>query len=309
MGNYQDALDYIFSYVNYEKYARFDYNETNLNLTRMRELLERLGNPQTQFRCVHIAGTKGKGSTSAMIESVLRAAGFRTGLYTSPHLHTFRERIRVDGKLMDKADLVNMLAEIRPAIEATPQVTTFEIMDRFGVLLFCAPGCRMGGVGNRTGGAIGCDQCRPARRMRHHLAELGSYGCAGPYTGAHRPGKGRHHQSRCAGDQCAPRTGGASGHPPCQRRRRRPPGRSGSGLDRRKPGRRSVGSNVERPAHGRWPAMARSAHCPARSAPAHQRRDRRGSADQVAGIRALRSATRRCGRGWRKRAGRAASRS
>ena len=114
MGRYQDALNYIFSFVNYEKPVRFGYNAETLNLGRMRELLERLGRPQDRFRCVHIAGTKGKGSTSAMIESVLRTAGYRTGLYTSPHMHTWRERIRFDGILMPKAALVEQLSKARP---------------------------------------------------------------------------------------------------------------------------------------------------------------------------------------------------
>jgi dihydrofolate synthase/folylpolyglutamate synthase len=128
MSRYQDALDYIFGFVNYEKYARYTYDAVTFDLSRMEALLERLGRPQDQFRCVHIAGTKGKGSTSAMVESVLRSAGYRTGLYTSPHLHSFRERIRVDAGLIGKRELVELLDWARPAIEASPGVTAFEIM-------------------------------------------------------------------------------------------------------------------------------------------------------------------------------------
>ena len=72
----------------------------------MENFLHALGNPQRAYRAVHIAGTKGKGSTTAMIESILRAAGYRTGMYTSPHLHTFRERIRLDGEPISEADVV-----------------------------------------------------------------------------------------------------------------------------------------------------------------------------------------------------------
>jgi dihydrofolate synthase/folylpolyglutamate synthase len=85
---------------------------------------------------VHIAGTKGKGSTSAMVESVLRTAGYHTGLYTSPHLHTFRERIRVDGQLIGKRELVDVLRGSMPAIESTPGVTAFEIMTALGFVYF-----------------------------------------------------------------------------------------------------------------------------------------------------------------------------
>jgi len=128
MGRYQEALDYIFSYVNYEQKLRYPYNAVTYDLGRVEELLEKLGRPQDQFQCVHITGTKGKGSTSAMVESVLRAAGYRTGLYTSPHLHTWRERIRVNGALMTKHELITLLDQVRPVIESTPDITAFEIM-------------------------------------------------------------------------------------------------------------------------------------------------------------------------------------
>lgn len=128
MGRYQDALDIIFDYVNYEKQARYPYDAVTFNLSRMEQVLEKLGRPHDRFRCVHIAGTKGKGSTSAMTESVLRAAGYKTGLYTSPHLHTFRERIRLNGGLMRKTELVDLLNHCLPAISATPDITAFEIM-------------------------------------------------------------------------------------------------------------------------------------------------------------------------------------
>ncbi len=136
MSRYQDALDTIFSYVNYEKHARYPYEAVTFNLSRMHELLGRLGDPQERLHCVHVAGTKGKGSTSAMVESVLRATGFRTGLYTSPHLHTFRERIRVGGALMQKHELVDLLQASRRAVEATPGVTAFEIMTALAFVHF-----------------------------------------------------------------------------------------------------------------------------------------------------------------------------
>jgi dihydrofolate synthase/folylpolyglutamate synthase len=140
MGRYQDALDYIFSFVNYERQARYAYNAVTFSLQRMEELLERVGNPHHAFRSIHIAGTKGKGSTSVMVESVLRKAGYRTGLYTSPHLHTFRERIRLNGALMSKLDLIETLERSRPAIEATPDITAFEIMTALAFVYFAECG-------------------------------------------------------------------------------------------------------------------------------------------------------------------------
>ncbi len=140
MGRYQDALEYIFNYVNYEKKARYPYDAVTFDLSRMEHLLEKLGCPHERFRCVHIAGTKGKGSTSAMVESVLHAAGYKTGLYTSPHLHTFRERIRLNGGLMSKAELVDLLEYCKPAIEATPDITAFEIMTALAFEFFAQNG-------------------------------------------------------------------------------------------------------------------------------------------------------------------------
>ncbi len=140
MGHYQDTLEYIFGYVNYEKKARYPYDAVTFDLSRMEDLLARLGRPQDRFKCVHIAGTKGKGSTSAMVEAVLRTAGYRTGLYTSPHLHTFRERIRLNGGLMSRAELVALLDRCRPAIEATPGITAFEIMTALAFQFFAEQG-------------------------------------------------------------------------------------------------------------------------------------------------------------------------
>jgi dihydrofolate synthase/folylpolyglutamate synthase len=92
---YQAALDYILSFADYERSPR---SSLVLDLKRIEELLTRLGEPQRAARSIHIAGTKGKGSTAAMIATALASAGYRTGLYTSPHLHILRERIEIDGR-------------------------------------------------------------------------------------------------------------------------------------------------------------------------------------------------------------------
>ena len=186
MGRYQDALDYIFSYVNYEKQVRYPYDAVTFNLSRMEEVLDRLGRPQDRFRCVHIAGTKGKGSTSAMVESVLRTAGYRTGLYTSPHLHTFRERIRLDGALMTKAELVELLDRCRPAIEAMPGDHGLRGDDRAGVPVFRRARRRLGRAGGGAGRPAGCHQRRAPCGLRHHLAELRPRRAAGPHAVADR---------------------------------------------------------------------------------------------------------------------------
>ncbi len=83
-------------------------------LETTRELAARLGNPQDKLRFIHVAGTNGKGSTCAMLESIYRAAGLRVGLYTSPHLVAFGERIQVNRRLISEADVVRLVEELRP---------------------------------------------------------------------------------------------------------------------------------------------------------------------------------------------------
>ncbi len=154
MGRYQEALEYIYSFVSHERRARYGAEAATLSLNRMEDLLRRLGRPQDRFRCVHIAGTKGKGSTSAMVEAVLRAAGYRTGLYTSPHLHTFRERIRLNGALITKREVVALLDDLRPAFDATPGINTFEIMTALAFSFFARQGVAWAVIETGLGGRL-----------------------------------------------------------------------------------------------------------------------------------------------------------
>jgi dihydrofolate synthase / folylpolyglutamate synthase len=136
MLTYYEALRMIFARTDYERQNQPPYPERVWRLSRMEEFLDQLGNPQRAYRSVHIAGTKGKGSTTAMIEAILRAAGYRTGMYTSPHLHTFRERIRLAGELIPEADVVQLVERLAPLYEARPEVTVFEIITALAMLYF-----------------------------------------------------------------------------------------------------------------------------------------------------------------------------
>jgi dihydrofolate synthase/folylpolyglutamate synthase len=111
---YDEALAYIDGLVS-PPGPRQPYHE--VKLARMRALLDRTGAPDLGLRCVLIAGTKGKGSTAAMLDGILRAAGLRTGLTVKPHLVDYRERIRVGGRIISRAELVRLVEAIRPAVE------------------------------------------------------------------------------------------------------------------------------------------------------------------------------------------------
>ena len=119
--SYEEAAAFIFSLTNYEKTADYKYDNA-FKLDRVISLLDPVGNPHRRLKAIHIAGTKGKGSTAAMIASILREGGFKVGLYTSPHLVSFRERIRVDGRKIPKKDFAALIGMLRPFI--TPPTET-----------------------------------------------------------------------------------------------------------------------------------------------------------------------------------------
>ena len=96
----------------------------------------RLGNPHKRFPSLLIAGTKGKGSTAAIGESILRQAGYKTGLYTSPHLHSFRERIRLSGQAISEEQVVRLARQLKPYFDDTPDLTAFELITAVAFVAF-----------------------------------------------------------------------------------------------------------------------------------------------------------------------------
>lgn len=138
---YEKALDYLYSFINFEHKKQDRYMASKLDHTRPRRLLDALGSPYTRFPAIHIAGTKGKGSTAAICAFALRAAGYIVGLYTSPHLQDFRERIRIltpddaDGRI-PKPQFVQQIYKLR-ALEADfPDITWFEILTAIAFMHF-----------------------------------------------------------------------------------------------------------------------------------------------------------------------------
>ena len=133
---YDEALDYLYSFVDYSLQRSYRYSPATFDLARMRELLQKLSNPERSYKVIHVAGTKGKGSVSALCASALRAAGYRTGFYTSPHLVDYAERIQADGHDLPHERLAELVEEIRPVVETVPRLTTFEITTALAFLYF-----------------------------------------------------------------------------------------------------------------------------------------------------------------------------
>lgn len=124
---YRRAVEFLYGFVDYERGSRWKYDDNHFDLTRLRGLLRDLGSPHAVGRFIHIAGTNGKGSVAAIIASILMSAGFRTGLYTSPHLVTFRERIRIDGEPISRDDAIDGVDRLRPLVDRYPGITFFDV--------------------------------------------------------------------------------------------------------------------------------------------------------------------------------------
>lgn len=144
MMDYQAAQEYLLGFTDYEKIPSVVYSPANYDLRRMHLLLEKLGNPHLKSKTVHITGTKGKGSTAAMIASVLSASGYITGLFTSPHLLTIRERIQINGQLISESELADGVEKLKPVVTSlmnSPQweygaLTTFELLTALAFTYF-----------------------------------------------------------------------------------------------------------------------------------------------------------------------------
>jgi len=108
---YDEAMKYLYSRTDYEQEKRLRYNIDTFNLKRMGQLLTLLGNPHKKIDTVHIAGTKGKGSTATMLAKMLEANGYKVGLYTSPHLVDLHERITVNSQMISKSAMLGLLKQ------------------------------------------------------------------------------------------------------------------------------------------------------------------------------------------------------
>ena len=169
---YEETLKYIHS---------VQWRGSKPGLSRTRELLARIGNPQKKLKFVHVAGTNGKGSTAALVASVLHAAGYRTGLYTSPYIGRFNERLQVDGEQIPDEELAALTDELRPLADSMEdQPTEFELITAMGFLWFARRACDivvlevgLGGELDSTN-VISCPELAVLTAMGYdHMAVLG----------------------------------------------------------------------------------------------------------------------------------------
>jgi len=179
---YRAALNFLNSKTNYEKMVRVGYNHTNFNLSRMLRIMAGLGNPHKKVKAVHVAGTKGKGSTCHMLAAMLQNAGYRTGMYTSPHIVDLRERITVDGQMIPESQFTKLMARVAPVAQRLRRdaPTFFELMTAAAFLYFVARKVDIAVIETGLGGRLDStnvikpEVCGITSISHDHMAQLGS---------------------------------------------------------------------------------------------------------------------------------------
>jgi dihydrofolate synthase/folylpolyglutamate synthase len=137
--NYRESIEWLLSFADFERSGRF---QDRPDVAPMLALLHELGDPHVGRRTVHVAGSKGKGSICAMVESVMRAAGYTTGLYTSPHLHSYTERVQINAHRLTPAGWTRHAASVKRGVEAAGEaigersLVTFDLLTALGFLAF-----------------------------------------------------------------------------------------------------------------------------------------------------------------------------
>ena len=134
--SYQEALEWLYSFIDYGVKRSYRYSPEVFDLSRVRALLAALDDPQDGYPTVHIAGTKGKGSTAAMVASCLSTAGYVTGLYTSPHLIDFTERMQIDGEQIPQGEFVVLAERLKQNVAEVPEISTYELTTAMAFMYF-----------------------------------------------------------------------------------------------------------------------------------------------------------------------------
>ena len=140
--SYKQAKEFLLQTTDYEKLTQYKYDSSSFDLKRMEEMMAFVGNPHKKRRCVHITGTKGKGSTSIIIASILKELGLKTGLFTSPHLIYLEERMKVNDRMISQKMFVELINRLKPYVDRimlknpTLMPTFFEIVTAIAFLYF-----------------------------------------------------------------------------------------------------------------------------------------------------------------------------
>jgi dihydrofolate synthase/folylpolyglutamate synthase len=186
MDSYESAIEFLYGRINYERVDSQAYSTSDFKLDRMRVLLSKLGNPQDKIPAVHVAGTKGKGSTCSMIASVLATAGRQVGLYISPHISVFEERITINGVRLTPVELLGLVNRLLPVVaemDRLPgqmQPTYFELATAIAWLHFVDQHVDIAVLETGMGGRLDSTNiCRPmvcviTNVSRDHTHILGS---------------------------------------------------------------------------------------------------------------------------------------
>jgi dihydrofolate synthase / folylpolyglutamate synthase len=178
---YRSALTFLDSMTNHEKMTRIGYTSKNFNMTRVTRLLAGLGNPHREFKSVHIAGTKGKGSTATMLSAMLGNCGLTVGLYTSPHLLDIRERVQVNNQMIPEPDMTRLMARIAPMVKrlGKEEPTYFEILTALAFLYFAERKVDLAVVETGMGGRLDStnvlkpEVCAITSISFDHMSQLG----------------------------------------------------------------------------------------------------------------------------------------
>ena len=177
---YAKAIRFLNTLSDYERLRIVRYNTTNFDLDRMRTLLRKLGNPHEHFRSIHVAGTKGKGSTCAMLASMLQACGYKVGLYTSPHLVDIRERIQIDGEVISQVDFARLAKTMEGIVaHSRPTPTYFDVLTAMAFKYFAEQKVQIVVVETGLGGRLdSTNVIRPevtaiTSISKDHMAQLG----------------------------------------------------------------------------------------------------------------------------------------
>ncbi len=155
---YRSAVNFLDTLVNVERLSPFQRPKQQFGLSSFSRLLSALGNPQKQLRCVHIAGTKGKGSTCAMLDRMLRANKLKVGVYSSPHLVDVRERVMINGVKVSEPEFARLVARVAETADSLPtrKPTYFEVLTAVAFLFFAKHDVDIALLETGVGGRLDC---------------------------------------------------------------------------------------------------------------------------------------------------------